>query len=148
MTHIQTLIKNQFPFLNRKNNKKFFQSQPKTQRTSRKQISQYFGWLHREVFQKHLTKYSLKLKKIEIVENDNRTENLEVDIKQNLEIPKASKIAMYEQKERSHLSDDAFQNFINAGANFPSLRFARECRTFLNSEFKWIPHTMGKLNYN
>ena len=147
MNQINSLLTEQFPFFKRKNAKKYFISKKKTQRTSKNQIYRYFNWFNEEFYLKHLIKYRLRVRKIEIVDEDEcSSEKLIVDIKNYPESPADDlAISIFKQKEMCNLSDHVFQSFINAGANFPSTRFIKECRSHLNPEFKFITNSMGKL---
>ena len=146
MNLIRSFIDGQFPFLKRNNAKSYFVNGERAKRVSKAQINQYFSWLNDEFFRGHLKKYKLKVNKIEIDEdNEHSTDKLLVEIKKPLESPAEDlPISMYTQKELCHMSDHAFQSFTNAGANFPSQRFIKDCRSHLNSEFKFIPNSMGK----
>ena len=146
MNQIRSFVADKFSFLKRNNTKTFFASQENTQRTCKKQISEYLTWFNDEFFRGHLMKYRLRVHRIEIDEYDHEqsTDKLLVVIQKHLESQSENlPISMYTQKEMCHMSDDAFQSFVNAGANFPSKRFIKECRSHLNSEFKFIPNSMG-----
>ena len=44
------------------------------------------------------------------------------------------------------MSDKTYQDFINEGSQFGSLRFARKCRSILNSQFKYKRNNYGVFN--
>ena len=67
----------------------------------------------------------------ETVENV-KIEFFETEKKKDL----AQQIKLYIAKEVNLMSDKAYQNFINEGAQYGSLRFAKKCRFVPNRLFK------------
>lgn len=128
----QHLFEQQFSFLKRKSILPFIESKKRTQRRTKKQVQDYFNWLNKTFLFKHMAKYNLTVKKIQL--DWDYCGDIIVDIKNEHVSPLEDvKISMYRQKEKWHISDKAFQSFINAGASqFPSTSFIKECRAFLN----------------
>ena len=99
----------------------------------------------------------MKLAKIVFIGvNDNPTiadsstdtvENMKIEFIEN-EIKKSiqQKVKLYRAKELNNMSDKTYQDFINAGSQFGSLRFARKCRSILNSQFKYKRNNFGVFN--
>ena len=144
----KNFMKNLFPFIKRKNTDAFSTTGSQTKRRSKIQINKILNWINRELLQMVEKKNSLRIWRIEIeVITPNEPEGeLIVEIcKQNNE--KRFDFEIYKQKELSNLSNQAYQNFINAGANFPSLRFTKRCSFILNGEFKFFSNELGKLLY-
>ena len=117
------------------------QSSLRQRRLNLHQISAYFKWTPSDF----LTKYGVKLSKIELVDEDTPVDKLEVifNKQQSTDIDIHQRIEAYRCKEYTNLSDESFQAFINHGTNFPSVRFARECRFILNNEFTTMSNSMG-----
>ncbi len=143
---LKVVLSKKFPFLQRKNVKPFFSSELRTQRSSRMQINSLFSFINENFLQKCLKKYNLELQKIELVNSLGvESSSLIVEIKPPLgSFDDDLRFALYKQKELSNVSDSAFMAFKNAGANFPSLRFLKECRFCLNCEFKFKTNAKGK----
>jgi len=141
-------LKNLFPYIKRDNKEKFSTSGSRNQRTSKKQINAILNWFNKEFFHKFLQKYSLRIQRIVIVENtEAETENLslKIDICNHVEsIQQACPFAIYKQKELTFTSNERFQMFINAGANFPSVYFTKKLAHCLNSEFEYFSNELGK----
>lgn len=140
---------NEFPFLKRNNKFSYFKTEPRQRRKSTKQINDYLSWIHKTIISKYISKYRLKIHKIDIAQNDSDDdEELKVEIN-NTRTQNSDRLpfSMYEQKEKSHMSDKSYQEFINAGANFPSLRFVKSCRKHLNSKFNFQKNTFGNFTF-
>jgi len=141
-------LKSLFPFIKRENKEKFSISGTRNQLHSKKQIYAILNWFHKELLEKILQKYSLRIRRIVIEEsNEAETENtsLEIDICLNDKtVRKTCPLAIYKQKELALTSNESVQMFINAGANFPSVRFIKQVTRCLNSEFKYFSNDLGK----
>jgi len=141
-------LKTLFPFIKRENKEPHFTSGSQTQRRNKLQMNEILNWVYKEILQSIFKKYKLKITKIEI-EPANSTDT-ESDLIINIckePAHQPCKLAIYKQKELSHLSDKAYQMFINAGTNLPSLRFTKECAFILNSEFKSDSNDYGEFYY-
>jgi hypothetical protein len=145
-------LKNLFPFIKKENKEKFSMSGTRNQCHSKKQINAILNWFHKELFQKILQKYKLSMRRIVIEERrDGETENtsLEIDIcVTEKNVRKACPFAIYKQKELTFTSNESFQMYINAGANFPSVRFTKQVTRCLNSEFMYSSNDLGKYKHN
>lgn len=152
----------QFKYFNtKKNRNSYFESQRTQMHNIKHQIGDVFKWFHQEFFVHFFAKYGLKLVKIvfvdaapnsatsniasrsaqETVENV-KIEFFETEKKKDL----AQQIKLYRAKEVNLMSDNAYQNFINEGAQFGSLRFAKKCRFILNRQFKCKTNDHGVYN--
>jgi len=126
--------------------------QVKQKRNSRKQIALYFKWLLVEFVNSFLKKYKLQLAKVNLIDSSNTVDELEIEITQTTEFVTSEQsleklrlnLRQYAKKELSNLSDAAWQSFINAGTNFASLRFIRECRLCLDKEFTYFSNSCGE----
>jgi hypothetical protein len=139
-------IESLFPFIKRVNKEQFSNSAMTTQRKNKRQLNEIINWIYKELLKSILKKYSLRISKIEIeaITVTEAESQLIIEIC-NQTAPKIScKFAMYKQKELCNMSDKAYQSFINAGANFSSLRFAKECAFYLDSEFRSYSNDYGK----
>ncbi len=141
-----------FEFMTKSVNRLSYTNQQKeAKRKSRGQIELYFHWLLNEFVNIFLNKYKLKLAKVQLVDCSDAVECLKIDIMESpritgievLEEKMLFKIRQYARKEITNLSDAAWQSFINAGTNFGSLRFVKECRKCLDSEIKYQANSMG-----
>ncbi len=155
MNYIENLkqfLKIQFKFLTRRNHKTYFQTERKTRSISRKYIIQYIDWFHLHFFEPFLEKFGLRLHSIELVDHQHKVDKISIDIKpfnnQPLEtletLNDSKKFSIYRCKERKNISDSTYQDLINSGADFPSLRFVKEFRGFLDSEFEYKENSMGR----
>ncbi len=138
-----------FEFLKTASNRQgYTEHQYKAKRTARHQIALYFQWLLMEFVDIFLKKYKLKMAKVHLVDSSVPMDNLEIDIAMTdtseIEYKLQRNFRQYAIKEMTNLSDRAYQSFINAGTNFGSLRFVKECRNFLNKEINYIPNTLGE----
>jgi len=147
----------EFNFFNKKNRLNYSESKRSQKHNIKNQITNIFKWFHREFLVHFFAKYGLKLAKIVFIGvNDNPTiadsstdtvENMKIEFIEN-EIKKSiqQKIKLYRAKELNNMSDKTYQDFINAGSQFGSLRFARKCRSILNSQFKYKRNNYGVFN--
>lgn len=140
---IKKLIERLYPFLSQSNKKSFFEVSDRSKLKAKEQMKTYFNFIHNSCVRDHMKKYALKQHKIEVINIKNDVDDLILDIKDNPPQHDQS-MSMYIQKELNCMSDRVFQNFKNGGANFPSLRFVKDCREFLNSELKLHSNSLGK----
>ena len=140
-------------FLKKQANRLAFSAQQvKQKRNSRQQIALYFKWLLTEFVNIFLKKYQLQLAKVQLIDSSNNIDQLEIEIQSSIDTTNSElaqekvqcHLRQYARKEITNLSDAAWQSFINAGTNFASLRFVKECRKCLDMEFEFFPNTMGE----
>lgn len=131
-----------FSFLKKQVNRiGYAAQQSKQRRNSKNQIASYFKFLIIEFIDIFLKKYQLKLAKVTLIDESEIVEELNIEFSvhsQTINTQSQEKakrdIHLYKEKEMSNLSDKTWQSFINAGTNFGSLRFVKECRKCLNNE--------------
>ena len=123
----------------KRNRKSYFDQKERQQRTSRLQLRQYYSLLSNN-FE---TKYGLKIKKIQFTDETRSNDKIEIDILDNHEKLSTEHINIYKAKESTYLSNKSFQEFIDSGANFPSLFKAQKFQFKLNSLFEAKSNTKG-----
>ena len=146
----------EFKFLSKKKNKlSYFESKRSHKNNIKHQITDIFKWFHREFLVIIFAKYGLKLVKIVLSEANLNSTATEAEIVDEMKIEffetenkkdLKQKIRLYKAKEENNISDKSYQDFINEGAQFGSLRFARKCRSILNNQFRHITNNHGVFN--
>jgi hypothetical protein len=141
-------LESQFNFFNfKKNRKTYFISESKTQYTIKGQILTVIGWFHRVFLVKFFEKYGLKLAKIVLVDSSIIVDKIRVEFFTKLERTEFDKkTKIYRAKEMNNMSDRTYQDFINEGCDFGSLRFAKKCRSILNGQFRYKTNASGVYN--
>lgn len=123
----------------KRNRKTYFKQKDRQQRTSRFQLQEYYNFIASD-FE---NKYGLKIKKIELVDETRRVDEVEIAILQNHEELTTQKLNMYKAKEITNLSDRSFVKFIDYGAYFPSLFTTKKYQLRLNGLFQVKCNTKG-----
>ena len=150
---VRELLPTCFDFMKKPINRQSYKDhQKEAKRKAKGQIAMYFNWLLIEFVNIFLNKYKLKLAKVQLVDSSVEMEQLKIDITTSIETTAIGEqeervlcnIRQYAQKELTNLSDAAWQSFKNAGTNFASLRFVKECRKCLDTEIEYFPNTMGE----
>lgn len=88
-------------------------------------------------------KYGLQIKQIELIDKTREINNIELIIINNHENLSKKSIDIYKTKEKTNLSDKAFQQFYESGADFPTLFTTKKYQLRLNSAFKVFKNSKG-----
>jgi hypothetical protein len=142
----KNLLMDKFKFIKRFNNNcGYILSGERNQRKIRSQISEYLNWNTEHFFDSGLKSHKLKIRKIELVSDDDPS-RLEINYstKRKQECPQSiiTKMRVFRSKELCNVSDYSFQSFMNAGAKeCPSLRYCKNWKKIL--KFKIETNTMG-----
>lgn len=119
--------------------KNYFNLVERSKRATRVELRNYYNHISSGFEEK----CGLKLKKIELIDKNRPTDDIEIRIIENQERLTNKDIELYKTKETTNLADKSFQKFIDSGANFPTLFKTKKYQLRLNNVFKVYNNEKG-----